>query len=243
MGRHSIEVVFSPLLFPSRKTKDNYSVVIVDILRATTTICAALYHGVKEIIPVDTVKRAYSYKDRGFLLAGERLETSLGRADLGNSALEFITGKLRGKTIVHTTTNGTRAIALAQQSGAEDIFIGAFSNITALSDYLQRLPQNIVFLCSGWKGCFCLEDTVFCGAVAERMLQGGSHFCHDDATFGAMQLWSLAKKNPLNFLENAEHIHRLRKLKYDDVFEFTFQNDTCPVIPYVKDQTITALEL
>lgn len=238
MKKNEIEVVLSPLLFPSRKIKDDFSVVIVDILRATTTICAALHHGVKEIIPVDTVERAYSYKDCGYLLAGERLETSLGRADLGNSALEFTDGKLKGKTIVHTTTNGTQAIVLAQQSGAENIFIGAFSNITALAEHLQSLSQNIVLLCSGWKGRFCLEDTIFCGALSERILQGETHIVRNDATLAAMCLWEKAKENPLRFLDNAEHVHRLRKLGYDDVFEFTFQNDTCPVVPCVKGRVI-----
>lgn len=242
MKKNEIEVVLSPLLFSSRGVQDNFSIVIVDILRATTTICAALYHGVKEIIPVDTVERAYSYKDLGYLLAGERLETSLGRADLGNSALEFIDGKLRGKTVVHTTTNGTQAIALARKSGAENVFIGAFSNITALAKHLQSLSQNIVLLCSGWKGRFCLEDTIFCGALSERILQCGNHVVHSDATLAAMYLWEKAKGNPLQFLDNAEHVHRLRKLGYDDVFEFTFQNDTCPVVPCVKDRVIVDIK-
>ncbi|MDD2530341.1 MAG: 2-phosphosulfolactate phosphatase [Bacteroidales bacterium] len=236
--KRNIEVVFTPSLFQFRQIKENYIVVIVDILRATTSICTAFHWGVKSIIPVKTIEQARDYKDRGFLVAGERLEETFEFADLGNSALEFMTPKIKDQEIVHSTTNGTVAITVAKEGTPNEILIGAFSNITSLRDYLLTKQENILLLCSGWKNCFCIEDTVFCGALIEKLIEKGDFTIHNDSANCSLELWNAAKDNLIGYMEKASHFHRLRKYKMDDVFEYTFTYDTTKVVPKLFDNKL-----
>ena len=232
----NITTIFSPALYPFAKHTEPFVCVVVDILRATTTMCTIIEFGGR-IIPVSSLDKAKEYKDRGFLVAGERIERKLDFADYGNSALNFRNDSVKGKTIVHTTTNGTRAIELAKSNLAGKVVIGAFSNINALKDYLVKQQMNVEILCSGWKDTFCLEDTLFAGALAELLLKekdknGNELFvCKDDSTFAAMDLAKSAGNNIQQYLEKASHIHRLRKAGFDDVFDYTFTLNTCKSVP------------
>ena len=236
-----VSTVFSPALFEYSNIKEDFVCVVVDILRATTTMCTIIEWG-GEIIPVASLEVAKEYKDKGFLVAGERIERKIDFADYGNSALNFRNKRIKGKTIVHTTTNGTQAIKLAQTSSAKEIVIGAFANIDALADYLKGVDKNVIVLCSGWKNTFCLEDTLFAGALMQRLLEGNTSFsCKDDATFAAIDLWNTAKGDLRNYLEKAAHIHRLRKAQMDDVFEYTFTLNTCHSVPILRGDRLVRL--
>ncbi len=237
-----IQTVFTPALYSFAKHSDEFICVVVDVLRATTTMATIIDFG-GQIIPVASLDKAREYKANGYLVAGERIEQTLDFADFGNSALNFRSDVIRNKTIVHTTTNGTQAIELAKQSNASQVVIGAFSNISALTDYLIAQKKDVEIICSGWKNTFCLEDTLFAGALAARLFSNQNNYTnkennndsifytHDDSTFAAMDLWQKAKDNPLKYLEKASHIHRLRKAHFDDVFEYTFTLDTCHSVP------------
>lgn len=226
---HTIEVCFTPKLFGEIVTKEPYIVVLVDILRATTSICAAFENGVQSIIPVATLDDARRMKDQGYLVASELDGKKLDFADFGNSAFNFTRAAIEGKTMVYCTTNGTRALDIAKH--AEKIAIGAFINITALKDWLTAQNRNIVVLCSGWKNKFCLEDTLFAGALVHE-LTGRSNFCtRCDSALAAMDLWDAAKNDLLGYIEKAAHRHRLRKLELDDVIPYSFTLDTTSVVP------------
>lgn len=226
-----LEVIFTPSLFEYRQIKENYTVVIVDILRATTSICTAFEWGVKSMIPVKTIEEAKEYKDKGYIVAGERLEESFEFADLGNSALEFMTLKIKNQDIVHSTTNGTVAISVAKEGKPNEILIGAFSNIDALSENLIKKEGNVLLLCSGWKNSFCIEDTVFCGALIEKLIQSDDFINLNDAAYCSLELWNAAKDNLMGYMEKASHFHRLRKYKMDSVFDHTFTLNTTNVVP------------
>ena len=119
MTRHTkktIEVCFSPQLYEFKLTKDDFITVIVDILRATTSICAAFDHGVRKIIPVAGIREAQEYKKKGYLVACERDGQVLDFADIGNSPSDFLVDDYKGKTIAYSTTNGTKAIKLARDA-------------------------------------------------------------------------------------------------------------------------------
>lgn len=146
--RKSVEACFSPKLYEHRLTKDNFIVVIVDILRATTSICAAFDHGVDKIIPVAGIEKAREYKEKGYIVACERDGKILDFADVGNSSSDFLKDSFKGKTIAYSTTNGTKAINLA--SDAKEIIIGSFTNLTAISDWLTEKKKNVVILCAAW---------------------------------------------------------------------------------------------
>jgi 2-phosphosulfolactate phosphatase len=230
---NTIEVCFTPKLYSEIITKKNFIVVMVDILRASTSICAAFENGVAAIIPVATLEEAKAYKDKGYLVASEREGVVTGFADFGNSAFNFMTEAVRGKTIAYSTTNGTQAIELAKN--AQAMVIGSFSNITFLSKWLIQQNSNVVILCAGWKNKFNLEDSIFSGALTERLLQSTDFKMDCDAAEAALDLWSIAKINPLEYIQKAAHRRRLKKLNLDDVLEFTFQMDTANVVPLLKN--------
>lgn len=235
---NKIETILSPALYPFRKMNGSHICVVIDILRATTSICTAVNNGAKAIIPVKTIEEAKEYKDKGFLVAGERIEDTFPFADWGNSALEFTRQRVEGNEIVHSTTNGTVAIALAKESNPSKIVIGAFSNISALANYLSEQGKDVQLFCSGWNNTVSLEDMTFAGALADRLLQSGKFENKNDSTHSAIAVWNSAKDDLQGYMENASHIHRLRKHKMDDVFDYTFQLDTCNVVPGLEQKKI-----
>ena len=136
----SVEVCFSPGLFQDILTKGDFIVVLVDILRATTTICAAVANGVEAIIPVATHEEARQLKAEGYLVASEKDGVQVDFADFGNSAFSFTRDAIGGKTLVYCTTNGTRALEIAKS--ASSIVIGAFINISAVTEWLARPAEG-----------------------------------------------------------------------------------------------------
>ncbi|MEE1000449.1 MAG: 2-phosphosulfolactate phosphatase [Bacteroidales bacterium] len=235
---NKIETILSPALYPFRKMNGSHICVVIDILRATTSICTAVNNGAKAIIPVKTIEEAKEYKDKGFLVAGERIENTFPFADWGNSALEFTRQRVEENEIVHSTTNGTVAIALAKESNPSKIVIGAFSNLSALSNYLSEQGKDVQLFCSGWNNTVSLEDMTFAGALADRLLQSGKFENKNDSTHSAIAVWNSAKDDLQGYMEKASHIHRLRKHGMDDVFDYTFQLDTCNVVPGLEQKKI-----
>jgi len=234
-----VEVIFSPALFEYRQIKENYIIVITDILRATTSICTAFEWGVSSMIPVRTVAQAREFKDKGYIVAGERIENTFEFADLGNGAFEFMNEKIRARDIVHSTTNGTVAITMAKQAKPNEVLIGAFSNISSLADYLLKKEENILILCSGWKNSFCIEDSIFAGALIERIEEKGGYINHNDSAYSAIDLWRASKDNLMeNMQRKASHMNRLKKHNMDDVFPYTYTFDTCKVVPKLYDDRL-----
>ena len=236
-----IETILTPALFPFRTMNDTHICVVNDILRATTSLCTAISNGAKAIIPVRTIEQAKEYKDKGYLVAGERIEKTFPFADWGNSALEFTKERVCGNEIVHSTTNGTVAISIAKEGNPQEIVIGAFCNLSCLSDYLVAKGKDVQIFCSGWKNTPALEDTVFAGALAEKLLQSGKFENKNDSTNLALALWREAKSDLRAYMEKASHIHRLRKYHMDDVFDYTFQIDTCNVVPKLEQNKIVGV--
>lgn len=230
-----VEVCFSPGLFQDISTQGDFIVVLVDILRATTTICTAVGNGVEAIIPVATHEETRRLKERGFLVASEKDGVRLDFADFGNSAFSFTRDSIGGKTLVYCTTNGTRALEIAK--GASSIVIGAFINISALTAWLAGQRKDVVVLCSGWKNRFCLEDTLFAGALTERLLNTGLFGSDCDSAGAALDLWRLAAGDVLEYVEKAAQRHRLKKLGLDDVIPYSFECDRVTVVP-VFDGTV-----
>ena len=232
----SVEVCFSPGLFQDILTTGDFTVVLVDILRATTTICTAVGNGVEAIIPVATHEEARQLKSQGFLVASEQDGVQVDFADFGNSAFSFTREAIGGKTLVYCTTNGTRALELAK--GASGVVIGAFINISALTEWLAGQQKNVVILCSGWKNKFCLEDTLFAGALTQRLLDTGSFRSDCDSANASMDLWDLAEDDVLDYVEKAAQRHRLKKLGLDDVIPYSFECDQVDVVPVFDGKLI-----
>ena len=128
-----VEVCFTPNLFPLY-AEDFEVVVVIDVLRATSAICTAFHYGVDKIIPVSSLEEATVYRDKGFHVAAERKGKIVEGFDYGNSPLSYKNDKLKGETLVLTTTNGTKAINIAKD--IEHLLIGSLLNLDAISKYL-----------------------------------------------------------------------------------------------------------
>ena len=230
----NIETCFTPALFEQEKSKGNI-VVIIDILRATSSICTAFANGAEAIIPVAEVEEAKSYKDKGYLVAAERDGITLDFADFGNSPFNFTAEKIKDKTVIYSTTNGTGIINKALSASPAAIVVGAFLNISALVSWISRREHNVTLFCAGWKTRFNLEDTIFAGAVAERLMQTGEYSITCDSTNAAMDLWSIAKTNLRGYIEKAAQRSRLREKNLDDCIDFCLQHDFTTVIPIFQN--------
>lgn len=239
MNNNSIEVCFSPALSEFIQTRGKSLVVVVDILRATTSMIAALAHGAKSVIPLSSVEKAMELKKNGFPVAAERDGQLLNFADYGNSALDFMHGEVAGEKVVFTTTNGTMAIQAAKEFG--DVLIGAFSNLSALAGWIAQQDRNVIILCSGWQNTFCLEDSIFAGALIEKLMESAAYRIKCDSASAAIDLWNVAKNDLRNYAEKAIHRERLRILGVDDVLDYSFQIDTSPIVPMLKDGEIVLI--
>ncbi|MBP6978827.1 MAG: 2-phosphosulfolactate phosphatase [Bacteroidales bacterium] len=233
----TIEVCFSPKLLKYIRTREECIVVVTDILRASTSICSALEHGALKVMPVATLQEAMKLKEKGMLVAAERNGVKVDFADFGNSPFEFTAKKLKGRILVYTTTNGTRAIEMAREVGT--VAIGGFVNRQALSRWILRQDKPVVILCAGWKNQFNLEDAVFCGAMIESLIAQRRYRIDCDSSAAAMDLWSVAKHNLLRYIEKASHRERLKQLGADDVLAHAFTPDISDVVPVLNGEYIS----
>ncbi|SDD43716.1 2-phosphosulfolactate phosphatase [Paenibacillus sp. UNCCL117] len=144
------------------------TVVVIDVLRATSTILKAIDAGCVQLIPVETVNQARSLQRPGELLGGERFCKKIPGFDIGNSPLEYTPERVEGKTVILTTTNGTRAIQKASKAG--HIVIGSLLNARACARRAIGLGEDIVILCAGAQDMFALEDGLCAGLLVEEML-------------------------------------------------------------------------
>jgi 2-phosphosulfolactate phosphatase len=236
----SVEVCFSPISYPVFKN-DGAIVVVIDIFRATTAICTAFHHGVKSVIPVATVEEALIFKTKGFLTAAERHGEVVEGFELGNSPFSYMGNKIANKTIVLTTTNGTQAIEVAKD--AFKLVIGAFVNFTFLTNWLIEQNCDVVLLCAGWKNKFNLEDTLFAGAVIEKLINTGKFVNSCDTAQAACHLYKAAKSNMFDFLKDSSHRKRLEKLNLEKDIRYCLQIDSASVIPILENNEIVKLAI
>ena len=236
--KNTIEVCFSPHSFPLYPHEECI-VVVIDVLRATSSMCTALHFGVEKILPVASVVEARNFQSRGFLVAAERSAHRVDGFDLGNSPFEYMQPKLKGKIIVFTTTNGTQAIRVARD--AYKIAIGSFLNLTALCQWLAVQHKNIILLCAGWKDFFNLEDTLCAGAIASKLDSTGMFETNYDSTMASKSLYELAHKDLYGFMENSSHFKRLAKLNLQDDIKFCLKPDQAPVVPVMEGNYLVPL--
>jgi 2-phosphosulfolactate phosphatase len=232
MIKRKLETCFSPALFIPDENHDSI-VIIIDVLRASSSICTAFANGAVSIIPVAEVAEAKDYKSRGYLVAAERDGIVLDFADFGNSPFNFTKEKVSGQTIVYSTTNGTTIINLT--SSAFITVIGSFLNIGALTKWLIKQDRNVLLQCAGWKNRFNIEDTVCAGAIAEILLKSNLYATICDSTLAALDLWSLAASDLPGYIEKAAQRTRLRDKKLDDCIGFCLTPDFTDKIPVMKN--------
>ncbi|MEO6851062.1 MAG: 2-phosphosulfolactate phosphatase [Mucilaginibacter sp.] len=232
----NLHVCLTPTLLSLYNVED-YVVVIVDIFRATSSICYGIENGAEAIIPVAEVAECLVYSDRGYLLAAERNGEVVEGFDFGNSPFSYTKEKVSGKTVVLTTTNGTQALHLSRT--AKKVVIGSFLNLTALCNWLKTQNDNILLVCAGWKNHFNLEDTLFSGAVVEQLKYLG--FKLDDSAIAANDLYQLGKDDLNGYLSKTSHSERLKKLGIEADIAFCLNVDITTAIPVLEGEKLVKL--
>lgn len=235
--KRTIDVCLSPELMHLYPVQDS-TVVVVDILRATSCMTTAFAHDVHSIKTFAQLPECLSCKDDGYLAAGERDGKKVEGFDLGNSPFEYMNPQLKGKKIAFTTTNGTQAIAKA--SGAREIVIASFLNLSAVVEYVRKASGNVLVVCSGWKGKVNLEDTIFAGALVEHLKNDIEAAC--DAPLIAQRLYNEARHNLKDFLKDASHIKRLHRLSIERDIDFCLTEDQYDIVPVIREEVITILK-
>jgi 2-phosphosulfolactate phosphatase len=250
MTRTTLEVLLSPNEFSTLRSRDLSETVCVvfDILRATTSMVTALANGAEAIIPVAEIPEALALRQQRpeVLLAGERESVRILKEltggidfDLGNSPREYTSEKVLGKTIVMTTTNGTRALRAC--AGAKTILIGSFLNLRAISNWLkEHRPTHLLLVCSGTFEEAAFEDTLAAGAVCERIwpLYAGGHVA--DSAEIARRLYPLMQSDLLDAMKSSRNGRRLlaNPALRSDVW-FCVQRETIPfVVELTPDGTV-----
>lgn len=234
----TLEVCLSPSLIPHYDI-DGRIVVVIDIFRATSSICYGFENGALEIIPVATVEECKSYEGDTYLLAAERNGEVVQGFNFGNSPFSYTSEKVKGKKIVLTTTNGTHAIN--QAKNAEKIVVGSFLNLDSLSNWLMQENSDVLLLCSGWKNKFNLEDTLFAGAIVHQVKAQIENFC--DAAIAAEDLYLNAKAVGLReYLYKSSHSQRLQELNIEDDIQFCLKQNICKVIPILKENKLVPMQ-
>jgi 2-phosphosulfolactate phosphatase len=235
--KRKLQVCLTPKLFNLYEDKKSI-VVIVDVLRATSTMCIAFENGVKRIIPVSKIEEALEYKNCGkdYILAAERNGKPVKGFDFGNSPQSYVNNDIKGKTLVMTTTNGTMAIDIAKKD--HEVVVGSFLNLQAIAEWLISRDQDVIIFCAGWKDKFNLEDTIFAGALSELLVKSKLYDNSCDAAQAARFLWESAQGNLFAFLENSSHRKRLSNLNIDSDIHFCLQMNQSNKVPILIGTTL-----
>ncbi|MGF1670343.1 MAG: 2-phosphosulfolactate phosphatase [Balneolaceae bacterium] len=235
-----LDVFFSAQSFHEDELR-NKTVVIIDVLRASSTIITALKNGVKGIIPVDDMaeasKIAQSVDSDNYLLCGEKDGEKIQGYDLGNSPLEYTAEVIGGKTLIFKTTNGTKAIKKSVNAG--NIFVAGFLNVSTVVKELHKLSKDIVLVCAGWQGRLALEDMLLAGKIIHDLVDGN---LPEDALDGAKISFGLYEKFGHDIqatVLNSNHAVRLKEIVGNEDTMYCCQIDITEVLPELKDGIIT----
>jgi 2-phosphosulfolactate phosphatase len=221
MSKPSLHTCLSPPLLDLYDVS-NHIVVIIDVLRATSTIATALFNGAKCVIPVDSVAECIALgKKIDCITAGERDGKIAEGLKYGNSPFEYPREFIEGKTLVLTTTNGTKLMQMALERGADHIVTGSFPNLSAV-----------------WKGRVNIEDLLFAGAVIQRIKQSYSINC--DSSQIAATLYEDAHGDLFEFIKqkNASHYHRLSDYGLQEDIRYCLTADMAGVLPFFEDRKL-----
>jgi len=221
-------------------------VVVIDVLRASTTIAVALANGARTVIPLESsdavVTRAKAFERADVRMAGERRMRPIPGFDLGNSPREFTRDAVEGKTVLMTTSNGTHAIAASQ--GARDVIVGSYVNFSAVSTVLRtalRGNTDIAIVCAGREHQFALEDAACAGRYVYHVTKRMSNVDTNDAAQACVLLDRKYADNVLRLFDASEHGRALRAAGYGDDLPACAEIDSYPIIPVYQDRQITKL--
>lgn len=229
----TIDVCLTPELLHLHNI-ENSIVVVVDVFRATSCMTTAFANGVGSIIPVATIDECVAYQQQGYLAAAERDGKTPEGFDFDNSPFSYMVDKVKDATICVTTTNGT--LAITKSKSAVKVMVGSFLNLGALATYLKDQQYDVLILCAGWKGKPNLEDTLFAGALVERLKE--SFMIEEDAALMALRQYQNAKDDLLSYVASSSHVRRLQRLGIQKDIAYCLQHDLYDVLPVLRGNAL-----
>ena len=235
-----VDIQFLPTP-PNPKLLSNKVVIVIDVLRATSVMVHALSEGALEIIPVATVEEAFqrvkTFPLGTTLLGGERGSRKIEGFDVGNSPKEYMAERVRGKRLILTTTNGTKALHFV--SSGEEIMVVSFFNMAAIAERCFELDRDLLIFPSGDKGDFSLEDTVCGGMLIDLIIKKGKKpITLTDASYTAHILYQRFKDNLIGAFRLSHHGRELIDLGLEEDLLYCAQIDTTNIVPIFKDGVI-----
>ncbi|HSJ05229.1 MAG TPA: 2-phosphosulfolactate phosphatase [Longimicrobiales bacterium] len=232
-----VDVAFTPA--EVRGGTGGRTVVVVDVLRATSTIIHALVSGARSVLPVagveEAARKAEALGRDAATLCGERDTQPIRGFDLGNSPPEFTRERVGGKTLVMTTTNGTAA--LLEATGAARCYVGAMLNVSAVAGRLREEGGDALLLCAGREGAFAAEDALCAGRILRLLREAGAGVTGNDAAAAA---WRLARTaSAARVLERSAAGRRLKELGRGEDIAFCAREDVYTSVPVFDELRIT----
>lgn len=217
-------------------TLSGKSVVVIDVLRATSTMITALKNGARSILPVDTVEFARKAPSQLFggqlVLGGERNTKRIDGFNYGNSPLEYTHEEIHGKAIVLFTTNGTRAIMRAKY--ADELYICAFLNVSAVAETVYKPGKQLHIICAGRNNEFGLEDAVCAGVLIRKLQERGGEFHLNDAATTSVLLAHQFENNIPELMKVCDHGKVLEENGFAADLEYCGRTDSIPLVPFMQ---------
>lgn len=234
----NIDVVISAQHIKPEKFKDRI-VVVIDVLRATSVMVTALNNGCDKIIPVKEIEEAIDIasKDRNkYLLGGERGGIKIDKFDFSNSPLDYIEDIVKGKSLIMTTTNGTRAIKNSEE--AEKIFIGALINGRVVAEKLAKLNKDVTFVNAGTDGEFSMDDFITSGYIINCLRDIMKNHCTLTDIAKTSEYVYINNPSIISFVKDALHYKRMKELRYNEDLRYCLSKDLINIVPEYKDGEI-----
>lgn len=244
-----IEVLLSQAQLTDELMLKDRNVIILDVLRATTTMTIALANGAKEVIPTENIATAVRVAkgSKNSVLCGERNGKVIDGFKLGNSPLEYSPEAVKDKALVFNTTNGTQAIM--KSKFAKNCLLGSFVNMSSVVDYVNSIDEDFTIICSGKLNDFCLEDAVCAGMLLNK-LSAGRSLEFKDSEIAAMNLCSdlamllnmPSQEKLLRMFNISEHGRYLAQIGFEKDLEICSKIDSYPSIPMLRNGVIKLKE-
>lgn len=218
----------------------NRTVVVIDVLRACSTIATALDRGARAVMPVPDMARAGKIAGNldpdVYRLGGERGGEKIEGYHLGNSPHEYTRDAVEERDIILNTSNGTQALDRAK--GAKHLIAACFLNAERVVDFIQQNAEAVTIVCAGRQNRLALEDTLCAGLLLDRLWDGKEPYPVTDSAHTAYTLYHTDRDDLLNALHGANHAEWLAKQGYEDDLEYCFQTDTLSVLPYYTENRL-----